>query len=1308
MSDQIIALVIWYAKEGLGRHVQVLCSEAIRRKRGDVALQLWRAYGLCLEGSYSEALRELQALSNNQEVALPRILLEIHSHRQARVVDEETLQDLEFYLPKEEQAATERALYFSAVLCWLMGETDKARDYCGSILRVQPKYHRATTLLGWMCGEPVGSAVRADLSHDSIQYFEKALSQGTDDVLAHLGKALCLDLGGDARAAVQSLTELVLHFPWFFPALSEKVQLLIKMEDWDQASEDAQKLLQQDAKNLDGHLFHVFHLLAREGRTSMGLQRLEELCDIMESVEPRNPGLLCRISSLIARLSASNTDILGITRDLMKKACKLAPESSEYLIEHGFQLQLLGEYQEAINLYTQAGQFDDMNPKCLYASLQCQILMGRIPEAQSQLRFLKEMTGEKENVAELRLCEALIINATSKDLTAMLSLVQESFNAQKKDLGRERSGYGAIVELCPPVLLLMAQVLLNHCPSYPDFYMGNTQTNCIEQCIVILELLGRYAPGIAYTQLLQAKSYFLLEKIDAAKMQVTKVLRLNPTDAEAHVLLAQMYIFTENGDLAHQELEQAVSHNFQIRDNTQYRFAKARIQASGGRYESAMDILQELLTSHKNTEGESSGFKFGLLSSKANRPDLSLMYLQLVEMYSKLGRSEDAHKVMKDALKEFRGTHEEMKIILAECDLLLESGKVKKALGKLETVGRDSPYFATCRTAIADIYLKKLGNKEKYAQCYMEIADKEPSVKNLITLGEAFMQIQDPARAISAYENALRLNPRDGQLPSKIGKALISTHDFHRAVDYYERSVRNDPTNLLLQYELAELYFKLRRYDAVQNLCKQILKSGGQGDDYDSQKIKVNLRILLCSMYKEIGDSTASIDSLIMAKDSQVSLIQKAKSERPDQLYCESQKASKICHMIGVDYRNNRMHYKAMEYFEQAKKFEEGNIAVMLDLAKTHLACGNADTCQQYCSQVLRLDHNHEQATMMLAELLFQKEDCETAIFHFQQILGKKPCHYQALCQMIHLLRRTGKLKEVQTYIDAAESENVPGKLDAALYFCKGLHMKYLKGTHLQKALSMLNLARKDRTYGTRAILTMIEIYLNPREGGLWDEIPVNEDDVVAAKTLMQEIKNHSSVEKDVLEAYTLMARKSKPDIEKALQRLVGMTTSNQDNVPVLLAMATAFSLLKQTPKARNQLKRISKMNYSVDDAEAFEQAWLLLIEIYIQGGKYDLAQDLAKKCIKYNKSCGKAWEYIGIIMEKEQAYKDAADKYVKAWKLGNNSDPQLGFRLAFNYLKAKRYVEAIDVCHSILDANPDFPKIKAEVLEKAQANLRA
>jgi tetratricopeptide repeat protein 21B len=89
--------------------------------------------------------------------------------------------------------------------------------------------------------------------------------------------------------------------------------------------------------------------------------------------------------------------------------------------------------------------------------------------------------------------------------------------------------------------------------------------------------------------------------------------------------------------------------------------------------------------------------------------------------------------------------------------------------------------------------------------------------------------------------------------------------------------------------------------------------------------------------------------------------------------------------------------------------------------------------------------------------------------------------------------------------------------------------------------------------------------------------------------------------------------------------------------VPVLLAMATGFMMLKQTPKARNQLKRVQKIQYKPDEAEEFERSWLLLADIHIQGGKYDLAQDLCQKCLKYNKSCAKAWEIMGQIMEREQ-----------------------------------------------------------------------
>jgi tetratricopeptide repeat protein 21B len=68
--------------------------------------------------------------------------------------------------------------------------------------------------------------------------------------------------------------------------------------------------------------------------------------------------------------------------------------------------------------------------------------------------------------------------------------------------------------------------------------------------------------------------------------------------------------------------------------------------------------------------------------------------------------------------------------------------------------------------------------------------------------------------------------------------------------------------------------------------------------------------------------------------------------------------------------------------------------------------------------------------------------------------------------------------------------------------------------------------------------------------------------------------------------------------------------------------------------------------------------------------------------------------------MEKEQSYKEAAVNYELAWKYGNRSNPNIGllineescllsysytgYKLGFNYLKARRYVDAVDICHHV------------------------
>ena len=113
------------------------------------------------------------------------------------------------------------------------------------------------------------------------------------------------------------------------------------------------------------------------------------------------------------------------------------------------------------------------------------------------------------------------------------------------------------------------------------------------------------------------------------------------------------------------------------------------------------------------------------------------------------------------------------------------------------------------------------------------------------------------------------------------------------------------------------------------------------------------------------------------------------------------------------------------------------------------------------------------------------------------------------------------------------------------------------------------------------------------------------------------------------------------------------------------------------------------------------------MADYYISVNKYDLAEGELKKCLKYNKSNIKAEELMGLIKEREKAYVDAADHYSNAFKMSNKKNAGVGFRLGFNYLKAGRFVDAIDVGKLVLANNPQTDRVQTDIIEKARAQLR-
>ena len=58
-----------------------------------------------------------------------------------------------------------------------------------------------------------------------------------------------------------------------------------------------------------------------------------------------------------------------------------------------------------------------------------------------------------------------------------------------------------------------------------------------------------------------------------------------------------------------------------------------------------------------------------------------------------------------------------------------------------------------------------------------------------------------------------------------------------------------------------------------------------------------------------------------------------------------------------------------------------------------------------------RNDKDNEEATVMMADLAFRKNDYESAMFHFQQLLTKRPDYWVALARLVEVMRRTGHLE---------------------------------------------------------------------------------------------------------------------------------------------------------------------------------------------------------------------------------------------------------------------------------------------------------
>lgn len=1314
----ILAKIHYYCRERYYCHMEAAADEGLKKYGNDSVLKFFRAYSMILQDRIQEGMRELDFLKDKRDVNLCSTMALMLAHKKGNTVDREAVTELDAKLKDERKQSGEMGLYYAGLFLFFTGKHDKAREYIDRMLKMNGDSKEGLVLKGWielMSGREVKKAVK---------FFDDALSKeaGGKDIDALFGKSKYFEAKHNYSGALESVNQIIVQFNSFIPGLIEKMRMQLCLQDWEATLESSQRALALDLHCLEAMRYQALHLLCREGNYPEAGSKLGDIITTMDRFEPKNAFLYYSMAQVFCRMCGRNPMVLQQTYTLMERAVSLDNNNAEYITELGFQLLLQGKVKDAMRCYKNAMKLDETSVSALTGIIRCQLQENQLEDAAQQLEFLGEIQQSIGTSAELTYLSAVLAIKRNKGPEKALELLNSCIETHFKSLKGYPLGIQYYQLLNPDFLLQVIKDYLQFAPQTP-VGPGQAVNPILKRCNQVLDPLTRAVPGLLEALYLMGKVKYLAGDIDAAQSTLGHCLEVEPTYSDAHILMAQIQLQQDNFKLANQSLEVGLSHNFEVRDHPLYHLIKARIQKKQGENEEAVKTLQ-IAMALPGVKGGKSG------SAGSRRPakivisvnDRVSVFLELAEAHRLLGNQHEAAKVMQDAINDFQGTPEEVRITIANAELSLARGDVEMALTMLRNISPGQPYFVQAREKMADIYLNHRKDKRLYASCYRELYDKHPNTQTSLLLGDAYMSIQEPEKAIEVYETALKKNPKDASLASKIGQALVKTHNYGKAINYYEAALKSGGQNFL-RYDLAELLLKLRQYDKAEKVLQTALGEEQNGE-LDIMMEHTKYMVLLAKVYHRSERMDDAMLSLTKAREMQARVLKRVQLEQPDAVTAQKQLAADICRQMAEHSTTLRDYTKAITFYKEALVYNENDGKVMLDVAGLYLTTEDLDACQHQLMTLLKNDKENDAATIMLADLMFRKNEYDSAMFHFQQLLQHKADNYEALAKLVDLMRRAGKLEEVPKFLEMAENASARAPLDAGFNYCKGLYEWYTGNP--TAALKLFNMGRKDNDFGNNAVYCMIEICLNPDSDTIGGEVfetvegegSTNLDRdkadseqmaVRTAEKLLKELKpKPGDIRPKLLENMALIATKQKQNVEKALSSFMDLTVDeNREHVGALYGMAAAYMVLKQTPRARNNLKRVSKNNWTIQDAEDLEKIWLLLADIYIQSGKYDMATELLRKCLQYNKSCCKAYEYMGFIMEKEQSYKDAASNYENAWKYGNKNNPVIGYKLAFNYMKARRMVDAIDICHHVLANHPNYPKIKREILDKARQSLR-
>lgn len=374
-----------------------------------------------------------------------------------------------------------------------------------------------------------------------------------------------------------------------------------------------------------------------------------------------------------------------------------------------------------------------------------------------------------------------------------------------------------------------------------------------------------------------------------------------------------------------------------------------------------------------------------------NDPNNISLMLKIGKCYLRLGKVEKAKPYYQKAI-EAEPENQATKIQLARIYMLTwELEKAWDICRRLEEAS-----FASCEFDLvrADLHLMT-DQPEKALELYQKAVNSDnTSARALMKLALFLKSKGKTDKAMEAFDRAQDLNTEDPDIQLLKADFYLLEDDITQAETVIKKALHKDPENLFLKGHLLKLYLSTRQLDKAQAVVLEML---AQHEDTD-------LKMTLADIYIMNGRLDEAADLIQQIKDTGVEY------------------TAEFELLQGKYWLFSRRPVFATEHLKNALDLKPGLTHTRYLLGMTHLLNGKIKLAENTLLQTLMIQPNHQEALILLAELLYKKGETALSLKYAEQLVKYFPEDKTGYTLMgLNLLEKKEYQKARKQFVNAFE-----------------------------------------------------------------------------------------------------------------------------------------------------------------------------------------------------------------------------------------------------------------------------------------------